>query len=166
MSHPFLPYHTDLTARGVDVDTYRYGAAERDATLYGALVAKQADLELSPVDHDNEFWPAGDAGFGEVAEMVAGILAAGGAVVPSCVATRVAADCTRAHMAAVARSAEVTHTESGDTQAAADLVRCWAELAGACAVSWLRGAGYQGVEALHGADVSFSAAAVRGAAQP
>lgn len=166
MSEQFAPYHADLTARGVDVDAHRYGAAEHDAVLYGALIARQAHVELTPIDHEGEFWPAVDAGFGEVAELVATILHANGAVIPNFVANQVATQFTTEHLAAVARSAEVTHTEAGDSQAAADLQRCWADLAEACAVSWLRGAGYPAVaDALHGVNVVFClAAAAAGAA--
>jgi hypothetical protein len=156
---PFDPYRAYLAGRGVDVDRYRYGAAERDDILFGALVAMDGDLELSPLDQEREFWPAVDAGFGEVASMVAGLLATGATVIPGRVATQVADRYQTQTMAVIARSTEVTTVDASDRQAAADLVRCWTELAGGCAVAWLRGAGHpeQAVVAL---GRRYSAAAV------
>jgi hypothetical protein len=142
VTDPLAPYRAYLASRGVDVERYRYGAAERDDILLGALVAMDLDLELSPLDHEREFWPAVDAGFGEVAALVANLLLQGRNVVPSWVATRVADGYQTVEMAAVARSSQVTSEDAGNWQAASDLVRCWMELAGGCAAAWLRGAGH------------------------
>jgi hypothetical protein len=144
------------------VERYRY-AAERDDVLLGALVAMDLDLELSPLDQEREFWPAVDAGFAEVATLVANLLVQGRAVVPSAVATQVAGSYQTDMMAAIARSSQVTSEDAGDRQAAADLVRCWTELAGCCAAAWLYGAGHpeQAVARLDDLYGLYSVAAVR-----
>jgi hypothetical protein len=142
MDDPFGPYRAYLAGHGVDVEAYRYGAAERDDILYGALIAMDANLELSPLDQEREFWPAIDAGFGLVADLIANLLATGRAVVPNWVANQVADRYRPDTIAAIARSAQVTAEDASDRQAAADLVRCWAELARSCAVAWLCGAGH------------------------
>jgi hypothetical protein len=163
MTDLFAPYRAYLASRAVDVERYRYGAAERDDILLGALVAMDLDLELSPLDHEREFWPAVDAGFGEVATLVANLLVQGRAVIPNSVATQVAGSYQTNMMAAIARSSQVTSEDAGDRQAAADLVRCWTELAGGCAAAWLRGAGHpdQAVARLDGLFGLYSVDAVR-----
>jgi hypothetical protein len=121
------PYRRFLQGEGVAVDSYRYGAAVNQAVLYGALIATQAGCALDPLDRDGEFWPAADAGFGQVAQLVADTLAAGGAVIPRQVALYLAA--------------ALASPQAGPRAAAGELVRAWAELAQACAVAWLRGVG-------------------------
>jgi hypothetical protein len=74
--------------------------------------------------------------------LVANLLAADGAVIPTWVADWVADRYRPDTMAAIARSAQVTAEDASDRQVAADLVGCWTELARGCAAAWLRGAGH------------------------
>jgi hypothetical protein len=135
------PYRTFLQGAGIAIDADRYGAAVDQAVLYGALIAAQASSALDPLDHEGEFWPAADAGFGQVAQLVADTLAAVGAVIPRQVAFHLAAGEEASHLAAVAHAEALAPPQANPDTAAGELVRAWAELAQACAIGWLRGVG-------------------------
>jgi hypothetical protein len=143
-SAALAPYHNDLVDHQVDPAAHLDDNPARDAFWYGALIAEVFGSALSPLDGDREFYPEIDAGFGEVAELVARTLFDGGTVVPRQVAEAVAADVT-AHggqddLARLARHV-VKDWQAEGREVVEVLLELWADLAKECARSWLRGFG-------------------------
>ena len=103
------PYHTDLMEHGrTNPDRHRDETnRDQDAHWYGALIADKADINLDPRDDENDFFPAIDVSYGEIATRVAHILDGLGTVVPRQMAEDEALDHQPDELAALARNLEL-----------------------------------------------------------
>ena len=154
-------YHTDLVVHDhLNPDDHRHPTNRaQDAHWYGALVAGQADLTLDPHDDEGGFAPAIDVGYGEAAQRVAQILADDGTVIPGRVAEELAREHDDDELAFTARSLKLVDWEAPSSGAVEAMLVVWAELAEACARSWLRGDGFN-PDAVFLLDGEFSRRAV------